>query len=135
MGHSTDQPISIQDLRDLIQSGEIVDPLVFLQSIMSGHDPRKLSAIYALIIEIDNPGGVSKYDWERVVDMVKDDYRYASVNINQSMTAGKTLAEYLHPKRKQIELRDSNLNGRSPIDVNLSDDEIDRFKERFNNEF
>lgn len=29
----------------------------------------------------------------------------------------------------------SDLSGQSPIDVNLTDDEIDKFKGRFNNEF
>jgi len=39
------KPITIEDLRALIHKGEVKDPLVFLESIMSGQDPRRLSSI------------------------------------------------------------------------------------------
>lgn len=131
------RPLTISQFRDLIKKGEAKDPLIFLESIMSGQDPRKLSSIYELIMEIDDfsDGEVSKEDWHSILDMVSTQFRYSSVSINESVSASKTLAEYLHPKRKQIELTGDSSGGASVQETPLTEDEIELFKEKFNDEF
>jgi hypothetical protein len=92
------------DLRDLINKGEAKDPLVFLESIMNGQDPRRLSSIYELVNEIDSfsNGELSKSDWSEIVAHVCDRFKYHTVPLGDSLAASKTLAEYLHAKRKQV---------------------------------
>ena len=129
-------PLSIEDLRDLINKGEVKDPLVFLESVMNGQDPRKLSSIYDLICEIDSftNGDISKSDWSEIVDHVQQHYKYYTVNLKDSLSASKTLAEYLHSKRKQVEVIDGqNLTGH--LNNPLTEEEIELFKEKFNEDF
>jgi hypothetical protein len=130
------QPLHIEKLRDLIRKGDIVDPLVFLESVMTGQDPRKYSSIYNLVMEIDSfsGGDLSKGDWAEIVEHVTNHCRYKQVSLGESINASKTLAEYLHPKRKQVELTDGSDNSggsNSP----LTEEEIELFKEKFNEDF
>ena len=128
--------LKIEELRDLINKGQAKDPLVFLESVMNGQDPREFSGIYKLICEIDSfsDGNISNSDWNEIVDYVSRRFKYDTVPMSDSMNAAKTLAEYLHAKRKQIE----NINGNSSEDPNnspLTEEEIILFKEKFNDEF
>ena len=128
--------LSIEDLRELIHKGEVKDPLVFLESVMTGQDPRKLSSIYELICEIDNftDGNITKSDWSEIVDAVTANYKYHTVSLGESINASKTLAEYLYAKRKQIEINKNDTTddiSNSP----LSEEEIELFKEKFNDDF
>lgn len=128
--------LSIDELRDLIYKNEANDPLVFLESVMTGQDPRQLSSIYELILEIDafTGGEIGSGDWADIVDHVTSRYKYHVVPMSESMTAAKTLAEYLHAKRKSIEITGVDLD--SNVSVNpLTADEIELFKEKFNDEF
>jgi hypothetical protein len=128
--------LSIKELRERINNGEIQDPLVFLESIMSGQDPRKFSKIYSMIMEIEDftGGDIGVEDWNSLVDYAIGNCKYAEVSISESTSASKTLAEYIHPKRKQIEqiIMEGNTN---PSNHPLTVDEIELFKERFNDEF
>lgn len=129
-------PLSIEELRELIHKGEAKDPLVFLESIMNGQDPRKLSSIYDLVMEIDDftGGDIGKSDWNDILDHVTTRFKYNTVSLAESVGASKTIAEYLHAKRKQIETVDSN-NEANPNANPLTEDEIIIFKEKFNDEF
>lgn len=133
-------PLSIQDLRDRIHSGEISDPLVFLQSISQGQDPRNLSEIYKLVCEIDEfrDGAVAPEDWADVVDLVSSRYKYTKVTLRESIDASRTLAEYLHAKRKSVEISgDGNLgstSGSGELEP-LTEDEMEIFWEKFDERF
>lgn len=128
--------ISIEDLRDLINKGEAGDPLVFLESVMNGQDPRRLSDIYNLVMEIQDfsDGEPSSEDWAEIVDLVISRYRYHHVSLGESSQAAKTLAEYLHAKRKHVEMSGSRNGGQSEVPP-LTEEEIMLFKEKFNDEF
>lgn len=134
MSHSS---LTIKDLRELIHAGEAKDPLVFLESVMNGQDPRKLSSIYQLIVDIDgfNDGDIPKSDWCDVVDMVMQNFKYDIVGLADSINASKTLAEYLHPKRKQVEINGEGSGTASAHNSPLTEEEIELFKEKFNEEF
>ena len=129
--------LSITELRELIKTGEVTDPLVFLESIMSGQDPRRLSSIYELILEIQDftNGDIGPSEWAEIVDHVQDRYKYKAVSLGESTSAAKTLGEYLHPKRKQIDIGNANGESGHVKDNPLSEEEIDLFKEKFNDEF
>ena len=128
--------LTIEELREMILKGEAKDPLVFLESVMNGQDPRKLSSIYELIMEIDefSDGEISKNDWNEILDLVRSTYKYHTVSLADSLNASKTLAEYLYAKRKQVDVNNtqiSNDNSNAP----LSAEEIELFKEKFNEWF
>jgi hypothetical protein len=129
--------LSIMDLRDLINKGEAKDPLVFLESIMNGQDPRRLSSIYELVNEIDSfsNGELSKSDWSEIVAHVCDRFKYHTVPLGDSLAASKTLAEYLHAKRKQVEITGNQDGSVNSSNNPLSEEEIELFKEKFNDEF
>lgn len=131
------KPLTVKDLRALIHEGEAKDPLVFLEAVMNGQDPRRLSSIYELVTEIDSfcDGDISKSDWHDIVDLVMNDFRYHTVTLSESITASKTLAEYLHAKRKQIELNGGDPTIISAHDDPLTEEEIMLFKETFNDDF
>ena len=129
--------LSISQLRGLIKTGEVTDPLLFLESIMTGQDPRRLSSIYELILEIQDftNGDIGPSEWAEIVDLVQDRYMYKAVSLGESTTAAKTLAEYLHPKRKQIDIGDGTGADGHASSHPLTEEEIDLFKEKFNDEF
>jgi len=129
--------LSISDLREYIRKGEVTDPLVFLESIMIGQDPRCLSSIYELILEIQDftNGDIGPSEWNEIVNHVQDRYKYKAVTLNESTQAAKTLSEYLHPKRKQIDIGDANGENGHAGEHPLTEEEIDLFKEKFNDEF
>jgi hypothetical protein len=131
------KPLSIDDLRELIHKGEAKDPLVFLESVMNGQDPRRLSSIYELILEIDSftGGDISQGEWAEIVDHVSARYKYHTVPISESMSAAKTLAEYIHAKRKQVEIKGDGGAGGNAADAPLTEEEIELFKEKFNDDF
>lgn len=138
MNQMTYKPLSIEELRDLINKGSVSDPIVFLESIMNGHDPRKLSRVYELVCEIDSfndSGDIPRSDWNELVDLVLSEYKYQSVSLNESTSAARTVAEYLHPKRKQIETKGGSNGSSSPSDNPLTEEEIEVFKEKFNDDF
>lgn len=130
-------PLTIEQLRDLINKGEAKDPLVFLEAVMSGQDPRRLSSIYELIMEIDSftNGELSKSDWSEIVDHVSSRYKYHTVSMSESLSASKTLAEYLHAKRKTVEVTGGKSGNSDPGSNPLTVEEIELFKETWNEEF
>ncbi len=133
----SNQKLTIEELRDLINKGEAKDPLIFLEAIMNGQDPRMQSSVYELICEIDSltDGDVTKDDWEELVNHATDNFKYRAVSVTESTAAAKTLAEYLHSKRKHIELSGSVSDEADPNANPLTEQEIDLFKEKFNEEF
>jgi hypothetical protein len=108
---------------------------------MNGRDPRKLSKLSELIIEIDEftEGDISKEDWDEIIKLALSQYKYKDVSINDSRLAANTLAEYLYPKRKNTEkssndhVRHGDGVGEGSLD--LSEEEITLFKEKFNEEY
>lgn len=125
---------SAEEYRELIDKGEFNDPLVFLDALISGRDPRQLSKIYELVTEIEEFSGgdpPSKEDWCEIVDLVKSVYKYKEVPLAASQKAASDAAQYLHPKRKQVEV----LGDDTKFDLEsnpLTEDEIKLFKEKFN---
>lgn len=127
--------LTIQELREKITKGESKDPIVFLEAIMNGQDPRSIGHLYNLITEINEFTDCSptEDDWKEVCKFVENECKYKSVSLNESLNAAKNLSEYLHPKRKQIDIEASSF-GNSKI-TPLTPEEIELFKEKFNEDF
>lgn len=128
--------LSIDDMRELIHLKEFTDPLIFLESIMTGQDPREHSELYNLACEIDefSNGEPTPDDWCEIFERIKQVGKYKVVSLSESITASKTLAEYLHAKKKQIDISGNNgdtLTSASPLTL----DEIEVFKGRFNADY
>ena len=104
---------------------------------MNGQDPRRLSSIYELICEIDSftNGELSKSDWAEIVDHVTSRYKYHTVSLGDSLAASKTLAEYLHAKRKQVELNTSDSNSENNHLTPLSKEEVETMVEWFDEDY
>lgn len=119
-----------------MNKGKVKDPLMFLESVMSGQDPRELSKVYEIVMEIDEfigDGAPSREDWLEVVDVIANTYKFRTVSASESVGAAKTLAEYLHAKRKQVEMN-NGANGTESVE-DLTEDEIAMFKEKFNDDY
>ena len=88
-------PLKIEELRELIRKGEAKDPLVFLESVINGYDPRKFSGIYKLIMEMEDftGGEITPADWGELVDYAVTHAKYHSVTLNESTSAARTIAE------------------------------------------
>jgi len=133
----SDQTLTVEDLRDLINKGQAKDPLIFLESVMNGADPRKISRLYKLVAELHefSDGEPDPSDWAEIVDIVLTDYKYRPVGLGESITAAKTMAEYLYAKRKQIDTNGGNSSGSDPGSNPLTEEEVELFKEKFNEWF
>lgn len=131
------RPLTVEELRDLINKGEAKDPLIFLEAVMNGQDPRQLSRLYKLVTDIQDfsDGEPDPSDWAEVVDIVLSDFKFRPVAIGESITAAKTMSEYLYAKRKQVDTNGGSGSGASMHNNPLTEEEIELFKEKFNDEF
>lgn len=112
------------------------DSLKFLESVMAGNDPRELSEIYKLMEAIEDFCGekIGKKEWQEVKELVEARYKFETVQLSQSILAGKTLAEYQYAKKKAIDIN-SMVNISETHGLSLTESEIDIFEKKFNNRF
>ncbi len=131
----SNEQLTIDEYKELIHTGKFFDPMVFLECIVQGSDPRNISNIYNLLEEIKTFEGdsICQSSWEELRNLLLSEHKYNIVSIEQSFQAAKTIAEYLHPKRKQVDIYGNNNDSGSS--TKLTVEEIDLFKERFNDEF
>lgn len=137
----------LEDLKnavaDLCQETNVPEPGVFLAEIMSGRDPRnQCSKLYTFVKQLAESGEEpNEVDFEYIKYLVlgvpplfTSQYEPERVDINQSIRAAEKLIEYLYAKLKAVEV-----SGNVGLDVRvlppLSDEEIKRFKERWDKEF
>ena len=141
----TDTPQStpkfdIDQFRSLIESGEATDPLVFLEALTSGQDPRTLSALHTIIEEITEFDDTDLPDpdtWLRLVRLVRAKYRYQPVSLQESQNAANILMRHLHPTLKQVASHNTNVTvDNTPTQPPaLTLEEIQLFKRVFDEEF
>ncbi len=130
----------IDQFRELIESGEATDPLVFLETITSGQDPRTLSTLHTIIEEItefDDTDLPTPDDWQRLIRLVRAKYRYQPVSLQESQNAANILMRHLHPSLKQVASHNTNVSiDNTPTQPPpLSLEEIQLFRKVFDEEF
>lgn len=113
-------------------------PLEFLTKIMGGQDPRKNSHIYKHLLQIEAqfgpgvPPPEGSWHWDDMVEMIKNDYQEAPVSLQESQSAAKQVAEYVHSKKRNIQVHAEVTN----IDVTpLTAREIILFQEKFDGRY
>lgn len=132
-----EHPLTISDIRELIKKGDVQDPIAFLEAVMSGQDPRGFSTLYDMAYDMQefSEGEPTVEEWAELWEHIQAACKYRQVTLTESLGASKTLAEYLHPKRKQIDIYSASGSTGSIADSPLTEEEIELFKERFNDEF
>jgi hypothetical protein len=137
METSAKRNLTIAELRKLVHEGDASDPLVFLEALVGGQDVRKANEALRLAVEINDltGGEPSPEDWAELLECLYNSTPWQPVGLSDSLAAAKTLAEYLHPKRKQIDMTglDGTVQGAQPAP--LTAEEVDMFLERFNEHF
>lgn len=110
---------------------KIPSPVEFLTQIMGGTDPRRVSQVYLKVLALEEEyegAAPDDWDWQELVDLIKAEYRGSIVEIGKSQDAAKQLMEYMHPKRKAIEV---SQKGKAEVTGKLSRLEIKRLRKEF----
>lgn len=133
--HSMSKHQSIEQLRELIYEGEASDPLIFLESVMNGQDPRRFSDVYKLALDIEefSDGVPSPDEWFDLFEQIRLVCKYKTVTLSESTSAAKTVAEYLHAKRKSLDIN-TGAEGQTQIEE-LRESEIKAFLTIYEQEF
>jgi len=129
--------ITIEQYKKAMNEGRLSNPLLFLESVSQGADTRRVSRVYKLVCEIEEFEGetISQSSWEELRKLIHEEFEFGIVSLSESITAAKTLAEYLYPKRKQVDISNNDSTTRSGSSINLTEEEIELFKEKFNEYF
>lgn len=116
-----------------------VTPIVFLKNVMDGKDPRKNSNIYKHLLAIEGiygegtPPPPGSYEWAEMVDMIKMEYQSAPVTLQESSAAVKQLAEYMHSKKRNIQIK-AEVTGTMEVTA-LTSAEVSIFNKKFNSKY
>jgi hypothetical protein len=116
-------------------TGNSEEPLEFLAKVMSGVDPRQRSELLKLIdtIEEENFGDPpDEEQWEAIKRTVSLYHEYQPVPLGLSTAAARTIAEYMHAKRKSLEISE---HGAHAAVTPLEADELDLFEAWFHDQF
>ncbi len=125
------------NINQLCSGLKVPQPIEFLTQVMAGHDPRHLSRIYELILEIEASIGEGvppdNFDWMELVSLIKERYQYSPVGLSESHSAAKQIMEYTHAKKKQVDHSGTISNGEEVQP--LTKKEVRLFNKRFNHEY
>lgn len=134
--------ITIEQFREFINLREAMDPLVFLESLMAGQDPRTLATLHHLVEEItefDDGTDLPTIDeWETLTRLIRTKYRYHPVSLQESQQAATTLMRHLHPTLKQVHANNTNIDMTSAEPAApppLNEAEVRLFLRAFGEEF
>lgn len=124
-----------EKVENLCKELNTVDPISFLTNIMSGKDPRRVSLVYLKIKALEEEYGEEppdEWDWLELIDLIKREYQFSIVDIGKSQDAAKQLLEYMHPKRKSVDVTDTT---KEVMTSSLNPREIKLLRKEFDLEF
>jgi len=101
---------------------------------MCGEDLHNKSKLYELALQVDSDEGPDVEQWEEIQRLILRHFRYDTVKVADSLRAAERLAEYIHPKVKTEEGGASSRKGAGEVKP-LTDDEIERFREKWNDDY
>lgn len=110
------------------------ESLTFLKHVMRGVDPRERDPLYEFIKDLDGAPPTDE-EWDEILLHIKTEPVGRPVKMSDSLSAGKALAEYEHAKLKSIEVKGDIKSELMVKNSPLTDDEIARFRDVFNDEF
>lgn len=126
-----------EQISALCEKLKVPEPINFLTRIMAGQDPRCMSEVLELALELEEkyPVGQIPDDWDyrELIELIKSRYTFKPVTIKESQDAAKQVLEYTHPKRKQID-HSGNI-GNAPDVTSLTEEEVELFKAKFDELF
>lgn len=92
-------------VEDACKNAGIPTPIEFATQLMAGKDPRNQSMIHEMVLDIQSMGDLpDEAEWAELCEVIEVQYRYRPVTLEISEKANKQLMEYMHSKKKAIEL-------------------------------
>lgn len=113
----------------------LYDPTILLVALANGRDLTEDSEVYRLLKEHEEEFGdepPDEFQWVEFKDAIKRSLQFAPVSETTKFQSQRTLAEYLHNKKKSVEVTDKS---QQAAITSLSSREVRRFKRIFNKEF
>ena len=124
-----------QQLKEVSEEFNFIDPVTLLQGIANGVDLRGHSKAYLWVLEHEASNGdelPDMWEWEDIVELIKSEFRFLPVDKGTSLQAQKVLIEYMHNKRKAVEITDKSSSGEV---TKLNRADIKRVERIFKNEY
>lgn len=113
----------------------LLDPMILLVGLANGKDLTATSVLFEWMETHIGENGdkpPDEFDWFDLCQIIKEHMKFTIVDESTKLNAQKTIAEYLHSKKKSLELTDKTVQASI---TPLSTREIKRFKRVFNKEF
>lgn len=119
-------------VKEVCEAHKLLDPIELLTGLTNGIDLRKTSLVYEWILGFEEEAGEDPpddFEWAQLKELVKAEFRFRPVDISESLSAQKVLMEYLHSKKKSVDMSitstDATVKPLTPREVRL-------FKRKFN---
>lgn len=122
-------------LKEVSDEFGFIDPVTLLQGLANGKDLRSHSLAIEWLLKHESENGVEppdEWEWLEFVDLIKKELKFSIVSIETSKDAQKTLTEYLHSKKKSLDIKEEA--PASSVEP-LTNKDIRRFKRIFNREY
>ena len=120
-------------IKGICDENGLIDPVELLTGLSNGVDLRKNGLVYAWLLDFeDEEGGnlPSLNDWFELKSLIKIECRRLPVSMAESLTAQKALIEYMHSKRKSVDIT-TRVDGDGVV-TPLTLREIKKFNRKFN---
>lgn len=120
-------------IKEICNENGLIDPVELLTGLSNGVDLRKNGLVYAWLLDFEEEEGddlPSLEDWFELKSLIKIECRRLPVSMAESLAAQKALIEYMHSKRKAIDITTS-IKGEGVV-TPLTLKEIKKFNRKFN---
>ena len=124
-----------QQLKEVSEEFNFIDPVTLLQGLANGVDLRGHSKAYLWVLDHEAQNGdeiPGVWEWEDLAELIKSEFRFLPIDKGTSLQASKVLIEYMHNKKKAVEVTDKTSSGEV---TELTRNEIKRVQKIFKNEY
>lgn len=124
-----------EKLKETCDELGLLDPMILLVGLANGKDLTATSLLFKWMENHISENGdepPDEFDWFELCEIIKQHMQYCIVDESTKLNAQKTIAEYLHSKKKSLELTDKTVQASI---TDLSTKEIKRFQRVFNKEY
>ena len=113
----------------------MLDPMILLVGLANGKDLTTTSLLYQWMenhIQANGDEPPDEFDWFELQELIKENMKFTIVDESTKLNAQKTIAEYLHNKKKSVEVTDKTQQASI---TDLTRREVRRFNRVFNKEY